>query len=52
MRPNWLLFEDDSGLSGFGPGLHEELVPLIAGGSTETGDVTMLVRSIVAVAET
>jgi hypothetical protein len=47
MRPNWLRFEDDRKLPGFELEVHEELDPLIADGTTRTGDVCMLGRSIV-----
>jgi hypothetical protein len=47
MRPNWLLFEDDTGLPGFEVEVHDQLDPLTADETTQTTDAAMLGRSIV-----
>jgi hypothetical protein len=47
MRPNSLRFEDDRGLPGFELEGHARPDPLIADRTTQTGDMTVLGRSIV-----
>ena len=47
MRPNRLLFKDDTGLPGSELEVHHQLEPLIADETTQTDDATMLGRSIV-----
>ncbi len=47
VRPNWLRFEDETGLPGFELEVHDQLEPLIADETAQTTDATMLGRSIV-----
>jgi hypothetical protein len=47
MRLNWLRFENYRGLPDFELAVQDKLDPLIADGMTQTGDPTMLGRSVV-----